>query len=114
MKYFLRTKVLLTFSLAWVVVSVGLSLWYHDWSWFGRSGAILTLSGAVLTVRPLLRLGPDGFYRDQHTIDGGHAVPTAEEKAAEREGRDDVGASYIGFFCAVIGTIIWAYGDLIQ
>ncbi len=109
----LNTKMVVTISVAWVVFSLGLSACHHDWKWFGRSGAILTLGGAILTVRPLLRLGPGEFYRGQHMIDGGNIVPTPEEKAAEREAQDDVTASLMGFICAVVGTIIWAYGDLI-
>ncbi len=113
-KYLTNIQTIFTFSVVWVLGSFAVSFFAHDWTWFGRSGAILTLSGAVLAVRPLLRMGVEEFYRDQHTIDGGHVEPTPEEVEAERQGQLDVRASHIGFWFVVIGTIIWAYGDLIQ
>lgn len=97
-----------------IAVSVGASFLYCDWTWFGRSGSLLTLSGATLAVRPLLRLGPAEFYRDQNDIDGGSFVPTPEEIEAERQGLLDVQAAHTGFWFILIGSLIWGYGDLVQ
>ncbi|MBA3692613.1 MAG: hypothetical protein H0W77_04115 [Acidobacteria bacterium] len=112
--YLTNIRTISTLSVIWVLVSLVISFFAYDWTWFGRSGAILTLGGAALALRPLLRMGVEEFYRDQHIIDGGHFDPTPEEVEAERQGRLDVRASHIGFWFVVIGTIIWAYGDLIQ
>ncbi len=47
------------------------------------------------------------------TIDGGHVTPTDEERKAEHQASLDAKAAAIGACMAILGTIIWAYGDLI-
>jgi hypothetical protein len=113
-KFLINTHGILAISLTWSLFSVYLSVLLADWTWFSRSGAILTLSGAILAIRKLLRLGLEELYRDQHTINGGHVVPTPEELQAEEENRRDIKASRLGFCLLLIGTLIWGYGDLIN
>ena len=100
-------------AILWMLVSVGLSFRTADWGWFARSGAILTLSGGLLAARALLRLGVQGLYRAQHTIDGGHFIPTPEDIAKRNQQWLDAQSSHFGFWFIIIGTVIWAYGDLI-
>lgn len=94
-------------------VSFAASLITAKWHWFGRSGAIITMVGVVLNVRPLVRLGFAEWVRSLHDIDGGHFEPTPEEIEAERQSKLDATASRIGVYMALIGTVVWAYGDLI-
>lgn len=82
------------------------------WHWFGRSGAIVTMAGVILSVRPLVRMGFAKWLLSQRVIDEGHIVPTPEEIEAVRQTTLDAKASHIGVYMALFGTIVWAYGDL--
>ena len=104
---------LLAVAVAWVGFSVFLSVTTSEWHWFQRSGAVVVGVGVLLSTRRLVRLGTAGLYRDETTIDGGHAVPTGAELAADRQRRADISAMYLGFSMVVFGTVIWAYGDLL-
>lgn len=96
-----------------VLASAAASLWSNQWHWFGRSGAILTIAGVLLTFRPLVRMGLDEWLRSQSIIDGGSFVPTEEETEADRQAKIDGSASKLGITLAIVGTLVWAYGDLI-
>jgi hypothetical protein len=96
-----------------VVASVLASHITGKWHWFGRSGAIVTMAGVILSVRPLVRMGFAEWLRSQRVIDGGHFVPTPEEIEEERQTTLDATASNIGVYMALVGTVVWAYGDLI-
>jgi hypothetical protein len=109
---------LVAVALIWLAFSVLLSVVYHNWLWFGRSGSILTLCGAALATRRLIRLGVAGFVRSENTIDGGlldaSGKVSDETKDAEREQLLDVRAANVGFWFIFIGTLIWGYGDLLN
>lgn len=105
---------ILSVCLGWVLLSLIFSVYTHSLVWFSRSGSILTLGGAALAIRPLLRLGTKEFFNAQRNIDCGHFIPTKEEKEKEEQEFRDVQASNIGFWFIVIGTIIWGYGDVLQ
>ncbi|HUI31567.1 MAG TPA: hypothetical protein VLX91_15260 [Candidatus Acidoferrales bacterium] len=100
-------------SLSWVLFSFILSIVSCQWLWFSRSGSVITLAGGILAVRRLLRLGVKGFFHSQHTIDGGHYVLTPDEIESNRQELLDDRATYIGVCFIIIGTMIWAYGDLL-
>jgi len=96
------------------LVAVGASLVASvltvQWCWFARSGAIAVLIGGVLAARKLIRLGVNGYLEDQNTIDGGHFIPTAEEREKGRQDRLDAVALKYGVALVVLGTLLWAYG----
>lgn len=99
--------------------AVALSLWKsyytNQWHWFGRSGAIITLMGAILATRRMIRLGVVEYHRDSKTISGGtfgESDKDRKQELANAEDLRDTKASYYGFWFVVIGTVIWAYGDL--
>ena len=96
-----------------VLASAVVSYQSSAWHWFGRSGSILTIAGVLLSFRPLVRMGLDEWLKFQSTIDGGQLSPTPEELEADREAHCDGVASQIGFWMAIVGTLIWAYGDLL-
>lgn len=96
-----------------VVISVLESYITGKWHWFGRSGAIITMAGVILNMRPLVRMGLAEWLRSQQVIDGGHFEHTAEEIEEERQETLDAFAAKIGLYMVVAGTVVWAYGDLI-
>jgi hypothetical protein len=85
----------------------------RKWHWFARSGAIVTMAGVILSVRPLIRMGLPTLLKSQSIIDGGHVPPTAEGVEETRQQQRDATATEIGAVMAFVGTLIWAYGDLI-
>lgn len=99
----------------WVLFSIYLSVVNSDWIWFSRSGSILTLGGAALAVRSLLRSDPKGIFGPPQRIiiDCGGAFDSPEDIAHMRQSRMDGIAAFFGFWFIVIGTGIWGYGDLI-
>jgi hypothetical protein len=101
------------FAIAFVSASMLLSYFTGKWHWFGRSGAVATLAEVVLSVRPLVRMGRAGWPLYMSTIDGGHAAPTEEEIESARQTDLDARAAQLGAVLAVLGTLIWAYGDLL-
>ncbi|MFL1478260.1 hypothetical protein [Pseudomonas grimontii] len=100
-------------SVLFVLASIALSAWSHHWHWFGRSGAILTIAGVLLTFRPLIRMGLTEWLLSQSIINGGNLTPTAAEIESDRQVKIDGRASMCGAYMAVVGTLIWAYGDLV-
>ncbi|TKC91708.1 hypothetical protein FAZ69_04505 [Trinickia terrae] len=118
---------LLIFSMLAVGLSVHADLGKSSWAWFQRSGAIVTLAGALLGYRSVIRLGRHGVGgASMHvamgklvSIDDSGPIQTAkikyDEETIERfrqDGLDKV-AGYLGAWMIVLGTAIWAYGDLL-
>ncbi len=87
----------LTASLIWVVISFKWDICDPRYEWFPRSGACLVAS--ALLVELVAGFGP---WR----------TPTYQATAFLTELRYI--ASVSGYILAVLGTIIWAYGDLIH
>jgi hypothetical protein len=99
-------------GIAWAVLSLFLVWFTGDWQWFSRAGSMITLAGAILAARMLLRLGIAGAYVAEHTIDGGQFVPTAAKATAVYEATLDAHAAGIGFWFIILGTLVWGYGDV--
>jgi hypothetical protein len=109
-----------------VVASTVASVIVDDWVWFQRSGSLLTLAGAVLAARAIVRLGrkgttpPSPFEMttttgSSYTEDGKLMVSIKrkpEAVAKERESRRDGNSIVLGFLVTLAGTVIWGYGDL--
>lgn len=112
-KYLSNIRLVLGATVLAVVISFAASYVTGAWHWFGRSGAIVTIAGVILSVRPLIRMGFSEWFRSLTIIDGGHFEPTLKEIEAEHQSKLDATAYHIGVYMALIGTIVWAYGDLI-
>jgi len=97
-----------------VFISIYVSWIYSDWTWFSRSGSILIIYGVILSARPIIRMGVMGLLKYYSTIDCGSASPTPQDIEDERQEYLDVKANKFGVFMAIAGTIVWAYGDLIE
>lgn len=112
-KHLSNILVLLSISALALIASFLGSYLTGKWHWFGRSGAIVTMTGVILSVRPLVRKGFAEWVRSMHVFDCGSLDPTPAEIEEERQEKLDATASHIGVYMALIGTIVWAYGDLI-
>lgn len=96
------------------VSGIGLSLFLGNWTWFSRFGALICIVGATMGVRGPIRLGLRGFYRHLSMFDGGNIVPTLAEKRKEDEIKQDIRATIDGYCVLIIGSLIWAFGDLVN
>ena len=128
MRRTLQNPMLLTIAtLLVVVISIRSDIGATSWMWFQRSGAVVVLTGALLGYRSIIRLGKQGV--------GGASVQWAkgtllsvddsgpiqkvklkyDRETAERFRQDelDKSAGYVGVWMMVLGTLIWAYGDLL-
>jgi drug/metabolite transporter (DMT)-like permease len=106
-------RLVVGFASLWVVASILATYITGKWHWFGRSGAIVTVVGLILSVRPFVRMGLAKWLRSQTVLDYGHIEPTPEELEEERQSTLDAKASKIGLTMAIVGTVVWAYGDLV-
>jgi hypothetical protein len=84
-----------------------------DWNWFARSGALVTVCGVILSVRPIIRKGYKGWLASLRVIDGGSLEPTPEEREESRQLDIDARAIWIGALMALGGALLSAYGDLV-
>lgn len=118
---------LVIFSMLTVGLSIHADLGQSSWAWFQRSGAVVTLAGALLSYRSIIRLGRDGVGGTSMyvamgkivSVDDSGPIQTAKVKYDEattelfrQDGLDKV-AGYLGAWMIVLGTAIWAYGDLL-
>ena len=83
------------------------SLHTGAWHWFQRSGALAVAVGAVLsTQRALIAM-----------LDGSIAYPRRSKAASRDPSRQGESAELrscvCGFLLVAMGTLIWAYGDLL-
>jgi len=98
------------FAVAAILAGISLAASLHTgaWHWFQRSGALLVSIGAIMSTRRPLYLMLDAMIYDDdpaHQADLHRASPYF----AEGELRTCV----CGFGLVAMGTLIWAYGDLI-
>jgi hypothetical protein len=114
-------------TVVWTLASVWLSVRLKDWVWFQRSGSVLTVAAIASAGRSIVRAGRAGLEpRSPISIvgvagtyyDGQDRLMAKVQQSPEmivrrREERRDETAALVGFVLAVIGTIIWGYGDLL-
>jgi hypothetical protein len=115
-KWLIEVWFLTMIALFAMISSLVTSVRYNDWQWFGRSGSIITLCGAVLSVRRLIRFGPRQMVINENTIEGGeYDNPKAQRRYKEQERQQflDHVAATVGLVLLVFGSLIWGYGDLL-
>lgn len=96
-----------------VLFSVVVSVMASDWSWLARSGAMVTVCGVVLSVRPIIRKGYRAWLESLRVIDYGSIVPTPAEIEESRQLDIDARAVWVGAMMALAGALLGAYGDLL-
>jgi hypothetical protein len=93
-------------------VLVGVSLlasFYTDaWHWFQRSGALMVSIGAVLSTRRALNLILEGVIRGSTP-----AESLASGETTQAIDMRELQTCVCGFLFVAMGTMIWAYGDLL-
>ncbi len=98
---FLLAAVLVGFSL--------LASFYTDaWHWFQRSGALMVSIGAVLSTRRPLSLILEVMIGDSSPV---RSLSDSETTRAIDMG--ELQTCVCGFLFVAMGTLIWAYGDLL-
>lgn len=91
------------FWIALVVAALALGLGLYaarqsaNWAHFARSGAVLVILGAVLTAWDSLAAG------------GGPLAEVRRVLSRERKPSETLGLTMM-----VVGTLIWAFGDLVR
>jgi len=106
---FANTTFLLSTAVLWIISWLFVSLKTDNWGWFPRSGAVIVIIGAILSFRNVFRLAKDEriAIRNMNIVE--HFTDT---ELADQE-RDSF-ATVIGSILMVFGTVVWAYGDLID
>ncbi len=96
------------FAVAVVVVggSFALSFTTDAWHWFQRSGALLVSIGAILSTRHVLRSMLTAMLEKRKPSE-----TFSSDRLALSD--SDLAACFVGLWVVGIGTIIWAYGDLV-
>ena len=104
------------FSIVWtlsvMVLSIVISIFTKDASYVARAGALVTLAGIFMTTRRLLVSSAEKQSFDFLNQDA-KALPRVEHEFLEKEEIEHLKAEKCGFWFLIIGTVIWAYGDLV-
>jgi hypothetical protein len=91
-----------------VGVSLLASFYTDAWHWFQRSGALMVSIGAVLSTRPALNLILEGMIRGSTP-----AESLASGETTQAIDMRELQTCVCGFLFVAMGTMIWAYGDLL-
>lgn len=126
MRPFSSTRFNTILCIAFLGVSAYLSHVESDWVIFQRSGSMVTLLGAVMSVRSYFRLGQSGvggakpiFVKatlqsyDSETNLVKVSYDEETKKAFQQSLIDDIAFS-IGMFFVVVGSVVQGYGDLLK
>ena len=111
-------RVVRLFVLATVVTmaaAIALSIGTADWTWFARSGAIITALGLVLASRKVLIARADllALLADMERADGTERTARlASFKRLQRD-LDRQVMEKAGFALLILGTLVWGFGDLV-
>ena len=118
----MRNIILNTWLLLIIILVAGFgSLCYsissNDFSWFSRSGSVITIFGLLLTMkhhilsssRDIDSIVMEKCHYANYAPDEGTPSYNENRKNAKIIMRDE----YLGVFITITGTIIWGYGDLV-
>lgn len=109
-KYGLKLDLFLVFiSLIAMISSIIIDIYYPGTSWFGRSGALLVLFGALLELRQFKHQSAYNIAFQNTLISNGFISPI---QPTQLMGSYKVVRIYT-HSQIIIGTIIWGYGDLV-
>lgn len=103
---------LLTMAILVAVVGIAASSVTGEWHWFSRSGPVVVLVGVLISARKCVRTGVEVLFQDATAIDCAPSLQASEQENAEKERGTDIRAAQWGIWVAVVGTLIWGFGDL--
>jgi hypothetical protein len=104
--------------LAAAALSLAAGLWASiataDWTWFARTGAVLTALGLVLASRKILIARADlvALLADMERVDGAERTVRLESFRRLQRDLDRQVMEKAGFGLLVLGTLVWGFGDL--
>jgi hypothetical protein len=102
------TWFLLLLSAVFVGTSLVASLYTDAWHWFQRSGALMVSIGAVLSTRR-----PLGLILESILDARGLRRSSQFRDASNQDEANELKTCLCGFIMVAMGTLIWAYGDLV-
>ena len=102
------TWFLLILSAVFVGTSLVASLYTDAWHWFQRSGALMVSIGAVLSTRR-----PLGLILESILDARGIRRSSQFRDASNQDEVNELRTCLCGFIIVAMGTLIWAYGDLV-
>ena len=105
--------ILVSISIAISASTFAVSYSLDQWHWFQRFGAISVSIGAVLSTRRLLRIGIQGMLMNENYFVIARSLSMHSSETDAIETRCDLMCSYWGFWVVGLGTLIWAFGDLV-
>lgn len=94
-----RLRFWVALGLALVIVLGGFAAGHisANWANFARAGALLVILGAVMTAWDSLKAGNSPFLLLKHVLS-----------------RERMPSETLGLILMVLGTVIWAFGDLVR
>jgi hypothetical protein len=92
-----------------MVVSLGATLYTGQGHWFARSGSLMTFGGLLRSGRALFRQS----IWDEVDVYSSHVTQEELDDRERRNRSDDLFAAQFGLYMALLGTLVWGYGDLI-
>jgi hypothetical protein len=100
------------------VISFTVHVWWawntHDGVQAARCGATWVVFAGAVFARPIIRMGYADWYQSTTVIDGGSFEPTPTELEEARQTAIDAKCVQLfGPVLAIVGTVLWAYGDLV-
>jgi len=108
-RWMLTTSWFLFLIAAILVCSSLLASFYTDaWHWFQRSGALMVSIGAILSTRH-----PLGLILDSMIDDSTQQVRGQSDGSTFLNNMGELRTCICGFMFVAMGTLIWAYGDLL-
>lgn len=85
----------------------------HDGTPAARCGATWAMFAGAIIARPIIRMGYRKWYESTRTIDVGSFETMPEQDEEIRQNAIDAKCvQVLGPLLAVLGTLLWAYGDL--
>lgn len=108
-RWLLMTREFLFLLAAILVGGSLLASFYMDaWHWFQRSGALMVSIGAILSTRR-----PLGLMLERMTGDIAQVARTQTDASSYLSDAGELRTCVCGFLFVAVGTLIWAYGDLL-
>jgi hypothetical protein len=103
------------------VIGISVSIWQRDFSWFARSGSIITCIGIIIISRPSIivqdildsvKMADTGLLSNdpEHYRRLGEPIPDC----VIEDGKSRKAVGILGPIVIFAGTLIWGFADLLN